>query len=87
MHDIFKTFHTITISLHMSQGGNRVLHCQIHSHKVDFTFSPNENAGGSNSSVMFDISLHMSQGGNGVLHYQINSHKVDFTFSPKCWGK
>ena len=45
-----------------------------------------QNAGGSNSSVMFDISLHMSQGGNGVLHYQINSHKVDFTFSPKCWG-
>ena len=33
-----------------------------------------QNAGGSNSSVMFDISLHMSQGGNGVLHYQIHSH-------------
>ena len=38
-----------------------------------------QNAGGSNSSVMFDISLHMSQEGNGVLHYQINSHKVDIS--------
>ena len=39
-------------SLHMSQGGNGVLHHQIH--KVDSTSSPK--CWGSNSSVMFDIS-------------------------------
>ena len=41
-------------SLHMSQGGNGILHYQIHSLKVDFTFSPK--CWGNNSSVMFDIS-------------------------------
>ena len=37
-------------SLHMSQGGNEVLHFQIHSRKVDFTLSPKWWE--SNSSVM-----------------------------------
>ena len=51
INDVAYNYHD---SLYMSHRGNGVLHYQIHSNKVDFTFSPK--CWGSNSPVMFDSS-------------------------------